>query len=534
MADLLNLTTSEQNHMKAYHDGTHVSTFYTNTFNSTKDLEYGHFTNELPLYFPTTQPGNNVLAYIPTTFQFVRDLTLQINISATGGDVTLPRNFTGYSLIETFQYRVPGSPLITIDGDALVYHVLSTVDNESKKKSIKSVSTLPTSTQNQIDTLQVSLPFPWTSFKNHRDKMKPFWNYGTVQSSANGLEISIKMRGKSDLTASANTITINALKLWFEYGKLSNDMQLVRGLLKYPCFFPYDFKYPFSPDLTSTGNQYVEHSVSINGLRTGETNHLMLSFNPFCFRDKTILFERYSGIKLAKLRVQFSGQTIFDSDDGILEIWDSKYSDIVSVNECNIKPRTIPDLHSGAIGLAALSALLDTYFGNLDNYLKLMGIKNANATIPAFGATASAAWKVLYDYFNAYYDIIAKRYGLDTSLHINIMSGNWATGAGNGSLGNELEAIIENIYDQFGEAFGNPYGLKTFPFFYYKIPVAQNINVSHDYHLGGDFRGQELKIYWTPYLYGNTTVSNLTGEVLIIQNVNGMYQSIKGLSSMIQ
>ena len=545
MADLINQTVADRNHIKGFHGGVHVSTVYVGEFNSKKGLEHIHYTNELFLSVTKTEFGNNVLAYIPTTFQFIRDVFLEIGVTSNQNDALLPNNFTAYSFIETFQYRVPGCQPITIDGKSLEKLARGTVDTEMKKKMVRYSSELGYVEQNQVDNLVAILPFPWSSMRGGEDKMKPFWNYGTVMQSNSGLEINIKLRNKNELSTNAY-LTCDHLKLWFEYGKVTTEDQLNRGLLKYPCFIPYCFSYPYTLQIPGT------IAIPVNGLRSGDTNHFMFSFSPTFLRNAPF-HETYCGIKVKRIALTYSGQKFFESDEGILDLWDTKYNKNMCIYEGEISKSLQNSLREDgtqyaitATSSVEMATQLNYILKPLYNYLKLNGILDKNYTV-AGGANETVATildkyikngneKWVYDALteirrlgntNAYMPPTSSFTNVDLTTVVNVTNTALCVIA-------TLEFAL-TVTKILGEAMGGLYGLKNFPFFYYKIPIAENIETNHDYSLGGDFKGLELNVQFDSYLKGTMIDAGYTqGEVNIVQMTAGSFHSVSGNSNLIQ
>lgn len=354
-------TVLPNNTIKGAFPFTPVSQVYVERTNAFGPLENHTIANDVSLTLNTFAWGATANVMIPPTYKLLNGIWLKIDYKSSWSATTandshklilnnyLTSEWVGYSLIEQISYRIPGCERMIFSGSNLPYIHLDQVKEQTKRDRIlelagnykdimegpaeSKVTVAVNSVNETTGSLYVLLPLPncsWDSAAPDAPKPLPLHLLGE------SIELLIKFNSKEAAKAaygtySSSKATTGALfeiqnaQVNFVYSHLGAPAEYKQVVYKYPFVAHYDSEYP-CPVRVSNSSRSV--TTVLTGMRAGETLSLTL-------RVADSAKDKYQGIQLKNLRLQFAGYNIWLSEGDIQEVYEcymNKLESKVNVN----------------------------------------------------------------------------------------------------------------------------------------------------------------------------------------------------------
>lgn len=500
-------TTQPNNSIKGSMTFTPESTVYVEKTNVMGQLENVQWANDIDLSLNTYEWGTSGTVLIPTTYNFLGNIYLRLDILCTGtasGDakVFLPSDFSGYSFLRSFTYRIPGCERMTFDGEAIPYAFLDECETMEKRQEFLRITGKAEDvacTTGGYKTLFLLLPLPWCSpASDPKKRPKPFPAYMLKTP----IELEFRFRSKIEVVTKLADYDakISSAKVVYEYASLGAQTEYKNAVYKYP----FQSKYFLREYVTKDSQEIV-----LKGVRNGETTQLRFAYIPD-FQYNAASY--YAGYRMDNLRLEFGGQVIWKAEDNMQDVWAMRYNEL-------------PTAYNGSTMLVPYDGS-DTKAAIVENWKRAVMIYNLMIS-DAFNLKASQLMTAAAaDVNDTITEADAATCATKMVTHFNTLvqgtyftSGITAPTAASTAVDSKAAPYLRQmnfVLSQVKMALYRFAGLGSVRYRYYSIPVAEILDhvKGQGYSLGTDFNKSDLKLRFdalphTGYIFFETSVSSM-------------------------
>lgn len=495
------------------------SQLYETPRNLVGPLEDYQFGNEFTIHLDSLDLGDISQAQINgRNFEFISDLVLNITVERKdiGVNDFVHSNMTGYHMIDTFSYKIPGCPKIDEDMRTVPFHFLEQCETREKRNEFTKLSGSHPVLFNERYLsgslkMQVLLPFPGNSlYGTKQRKMKPF----PAHMIKDNIDFYIKWKKASEV---GTNVKITEAFISFRYNKVAVPEQLKKSLYRYQYLQGYDHVYDIK-DVNNIGR------IDLMGWRSGETRELLLLFNP------TGNFDQFKSIQPATISLVEGSQEIWKSNFNSL-----KYQDLLSES----MPSSCDFYFDDAVALfiapivgilnADILAYMNTFADRLIYFYGDYSVSRTDLVTSdeiTFYLDMTNVAKDKISNLDQLMDFLRRKINYFFDADIDLGFSGWKNYGAN-------DAVTAVIWNDFWNYFlRSVLGSKKGKMYWVKIPIADLLERQQkpgDYSSGADFGKKELKLSWTP-----TNLFNPKGRLLVKQYINSVLSFENGVAKLIQ